>query len=158
MRTSPVGLKLIKEFEGYSPVVYHDAVGLRTIGYGHLVRPGEKFTSLTETEALALLALDVADAEWAVERHVTDLLTQNEFDALVSFVFNVGPGRAGRDGKDGFVTLKTGKPSTMLRKLNSGDWPGAADEFLKWNRAGGKVLAGLTKRREAERKMFIGER
>ena len=77
MKTSPIGLKLIKEFEGYSPIVYRDAVGLRTIGYGHLVRPGEKFTSLTEVEALALLALDVADAEWAVERHVTDLLTQN---------------------------------------------------------------------------------
>lgn len=154
MKTSKVGLDLIKEFEGFSGTPYCDAVGFPTIGYGHLIKRGEKFTVLTEAQAEVLLASDVTLAEYAIELHVKETLSQNEFDALVSFVFNVGPGRPGV--KDGFVYLKNGKHSTILNKLNMADFPGAADELLKWDRAGGKKLPGLTRRRVAERALFLG--
>ena len=85
---------------------------------------------------------DIKVAEKAVSEYTDVDLSQNEFDALVSFTFNLGGGAFRR--------------STLLRKLNEGDRAEAADQLLRWNRAGGKVLRGLTRRREAERTMFLG--
>ncbi|GKX60262.1 lysozyme [Leminorella grimontii] len=139
--TGQAGINLIKEFEGLKLSKYRDAVGLWTIGYGHLIRSGETFErSLTEQEAEALLRKDLLESERGIRRLVSVPLTQNQFDALVSFVFNVGVGR-----------LAT---STLLKKLNAQDYRGAADELPKWNRAGGNVLEGLTRRRQAERALF----
>jgi len=84
-------------------------------------------------------------------------LAQNEFDALVCFVYNVGAGRRdepGKPGKDGFVTLRNGRPSTMLRLLNEMAFDEAAEQFDKWVYSAGKVIPGLKKRRAAERAMF----
>ena len=140
-RTNKAGLDLIKSFEGLRLKAYKDPVGVWTIGYGHTktATPG---TVISEPEAEALLRNDLAEAQGAVERLVKQPLTDNEYAALVSFVFNLGSGNLSR--------------STLLRRLNVGDRKGAADQFLVWNKAGGKVLAGLTRRRQAERTLFMG--
>lgn len=154
---------LVKAAEGLRLAAYPDpASGAApwTIGFGHTgadVRPG---LVITEARADELLRGDLEEAAAIVTRAVTVPLTDAQFGALVSFVFNVGPGRAkrGKDaGKDGFVTLKTGKPSTLLAKLNAGDTAGAAAEFAKWTRGGGKVMAGLVKRRAAEAALFLSQ-
>lgn len=110
-----------------------------TIGYGHTrgVREGE---TCTPEQAAAWLQNDVAGAVITVCHMVDVSLTQGQFDALVSLVFNIGSGNF--------------QGSTLLRKLNAKDYSGAADEFLKWNHQAGRVLDGLTKRREAERQRF----
>ncbi len=141
MKTSPRGIALIKEFEGYSARPYDDVAGKATIGYGHLIRPGEHFGALTEPEANALLQTDLHQAEQAVNDLVTVALAQNEFDALVSFAFNLGR-NALRD-------------STLLRMINAGSFEAAADQFLRWDHASGKVVPGLTRRRQAERRLFL---
>ena len=139
--TGQAGINLIKKFEGLELSKYKDAVGLWTIGYGHLIRPEETFDRrLTEEEAESLLRKDLQEAEKGIKRLVSVPLTENQFDALVSFVFNVGIGRLAS--------------STLLRKLNANDYAGAASELLKWNKAGGKELIGLTRRRQAEQKLF----
>lgn len=142
MRLSPSGFQLITKFEGFRPVTYLDAAGLRTIGYGHKLLPGENFhDGLTESEARDLLARDAAAAEQAVTRFVRYPLTQGQFDALVDFVFNLGAGR-----------LST---SSLLRELNDGHIGAAALEFLKWDHCGGKENRGLKARREAEMRLFL---
>jgi len=155
--------ELVKQAEGLRFTAYPDhATGAApwTIGYGHTgpeVRPG---LVITQARAEALLAQDLAEAAAIVDRAVTAPLTDAQFGALVSFVFNVGAGRKakGKDpGKDGFVTLKTGKPSTLLVKLNAGDHAGAAAEFGKWTRGAGKVMGGLVKRRAAEAALFLAD-
>ncbi|MET0332566.1 MAG: lysozyme [Dyella sp.] len=122
-----------------------------TIGYGSTkgVRAG---LVITEAEADARLDADLADAAAIVIAAVRVPLNQNQFDALVSFVFNVGPGRKG--GKSGFVVLSNGEPSTMLRMLNSGGYMAAARQFTYWTMAGGVTLPGLVTRRAAERALF----
>ena len=139
MNIGPAGLALIKEFEGLKLVAYLDSVGVPTIGYGHTkdVKIGVR---CTQEEADAWLLEDLKDAETCVNGAVTVPLTQNEFDALVSFVFNFG------------CTKFRG--STLLRKLLDSDYDGAALEFRRWDRAGGQVLAGLTRRRAAEERLF----
>lgn len=139
-RINAVGLDLIKDFEGLRLDSYRDAVGVWTIGYGHTrtAGPGQR---ITNAEATALLREDVANFENAVTRAVRVPITENQFAALVSFAYNVGSGAL--------------NSSTLLRRLNAGDTFGAADEFLRWNRAGGSVLAGLTRRRAAERELFL---
>ena len=135
------GLDLIKHFEGFSPLEYTCVGGKRTIGYGHVICPGEDFTAgVTEEQAEELLAEDVGIAEEAVIRLVEVPLTPHQFDALVSFVFNVG--RRNFEG------------STLLRRLNAGDYDGAAGEFKRWKYAGGRVCRGLVRRREAEAELF----
>jgi lysozyme len=123
-----------------------------TIGYGHTrgVKLGD---TCTLEQAEAWFEQDWAEAAEVVARSVKVPLSAKQFDALTSFVFNVGPGRAGV--KDGFVVLKSGKPSTMLRKLNAGDYLGAAAQFPLWNKGAGKVMDGLTKRRGEERAYFL---
>ncbi|WLI75099.1 lysozyme [Kosakonia sp. H02] len=136
------GLALIKSFEGLRLEKYKDAVGKWTIGYGHLILPNESFPRpITEAEAEALLRADLQMTERGVHKLVTVDLNQNQFDALVSFTFNLGAGN-----------LQT---STLLKLLNQGQYAQAADQFPRWNKAGGKVLAGLTRRREAERGLFL---
>jgi lysozyme len=141
MNISETGLNLIKHFEGLRLRAYHCSANVWTIGYGHTggVRPGDVITA---EEADAFLRQDVAEAESSVSRDVRIPLTQHQFDALVSFVFNLGAGN--------FST------STLLRKLNAGDYTGAADEFLRWVNAGRKIQAGLVRRREAEKNLFQG--
>lgn len=143
MKTSPEGIAAIKRREGVRLVAYPDpATGGApwTIGVGHTgqdVYPGLR---ISNEESDALLAKDLARFEAGIERLVTVPLTQNQFDALVSFSFNVGLGNFGT--------------STLLKRLNAKDYAGAADQFLRWNRAGGKEMAGLTTRRQDERKQF----
>lgn len=145
MKTSDRGIALIKHHEGVRLTAYADPVGVLTIGYGHTsaagapqVTPGMK---ITQAGADAILRQDLAKFEKYVTDAVKVPLNQNEFDALVSFTFNLGPGNL--------------RSSTLLKKLNAGDRAGAADEFLKWTKAGGKTLPGLVKRREAERALFL---
>jgi lysozyme len=140
MRASPEGIELIKRFEGLRLHAYVCSGGKFTIGYGHTfgVCAGD---SCTEEDAHEYLAEDVAKFEECVNRFVTVPLTQGEFDALVSFAFNLGCGAL--------------SGSTLLKKLNAGDKDGAADEFLRWTKAGGRELTGLVLRREAEREVFL---
>lgn len=144
MHINQEGLNLIKSFEGLRLDAYQDVAGIWTIGYGHIKGVKEGMT-ISEAEAEALLREDLADAENAVSRFVKVPISENEFSALVSLVFNIGSGAfAG---------------STVLRKLNAGDHKGAADAILMWNRStvGGKkvVVQGLVRRREAERSLFL---
>lgn len=135
------GLKLIKSFEGFSPLEYTCVAGKRTIGYGHVLRAGESYPAgVTEAEAETLLLDDVAEAEQTVIDLVEVPLSANQFDALVSFVFNVG--------------WRKFAGSTLLKKLNAIDYDGAAAEFLRWKYANGKVINGLLRRRTAEKKLF----
>jgi lysozyme len=139
MNISDNGLKLIKYFEGTRLVAYQDVKGIWTIGTGHTadVRPN---MVITDDQAMAYLRQDVQWAEQVVNREVTVDLNQNQFDALVCFVFNVGSGNFCK--------------STLLRKLNSGDYDGASEQFLAWDKAGGVVVSGLLRRRTAEQDLF----
>ena len=139
METSQNGIDLIKEFEGCRLVAYQDSVGIWTIGYGHTKDVWEERLIIKKT-AEALLNQDLKEFEDYVEAIVEVPLTQNQFDALVAWTFNLGPGNL----------LK----STMLRKLNQGDYDAVPDEMQRWNKAGGEVLNGLVRRRSAEAKLF----
>lgn len=152
MKISENGIDLIKKFEGFSAVPYVCPAGENTIGYGHVIGLGELYTEITEEQGENLLLKDAAWAEGVVWRNVKTDLNQNQFDALVSFVYNVGAGQ--RDVKDGFVTLRSGEPSSMLRMLNAGDYAGAARQFSRWINSSGKPLNGLIRRRVAERALF----
>lgn len=140
MKVSNNGINLVKRFEGLELKAYRDSVGILTIGYGHThaVKAGD---IITGEQADAILREDLQVAELTVNTNVKVKLTQGQFDALVSFVFNLGSGN--------FVK------STLIRKLNAGDYAGSADEFGKWVNAGGKKLPGLVKRRAAEREVFL---
>lgn len=147
MKLSKVGIDLIKSFEGCYLKAYKCPAGVWTIGWGTTepidgVKPHEGMV-ITQKQADELLIKNLNGYENAVNEHVTYSINQNQFDALVSFAYNCGNG-----------ALKT---STLLKKLNAGDVHGAANEFLRWNKANGKVLSGLTRRREAERKLFLKE-
>ena len=140
MKTGINGLNLIKEFEGLRLQAYQCSANIWTIGYGHTADVSANDV-ITEEEALSFLRQDVAESERTVNQYVHVPLTQNQFDALVSFVFNLGVGNF--------------RTSTLLRKLNAGDDDGAAQEFGCWIHAGGKALPGLVRRREAERALFL---
>ena len=147
MKLSKVGIDLIKSFEGCYLKAYKCPAGVWTIGWGTTepidgVKPHEGMV-ITQKQADELLIKNLNGYENAVNEYVTYSINQNQFDALVSFAYNCGNG-----------ALKT---STLLKKLNAGDVHGAANEFLRWNKANGKVLSGLTRRREAERKLFLKE-
>lgn len=145
MKTSQRGIDFIKKHEGLKLQAYKDIAGIPTIGYGHTksVKMGD---TITPAEAERLLVEDIEPVEFAIMRNVPYGLTPGQFDALVSFIFNVGIGA--------FIR------STMLKKLLASDIMGAANEFNRWNKAkvDGKLrpVKGLTKRREEERKMFLG--
>ena len=148
MKLSKAGLEFIAKREGFRSTAYNDAAGFATIGYGHLITRGpatdaikKQWGVLSHADGLALLRKDAERFEACVNAVVSVAVTQRQFDALVSFAFNIGCGSL--------------TASTLLKKLNAGDTRGAADEFLRWTRAGGVVLAGLTARRKAERDMFL---
>lgn len=139
--TSQLGVDFIKDKEGFRAEVYNDVAGKPTIGYGHLLIPGEHLFNITQDKAEAILKSDLFKAEKAVCDLVKFPITQTEFDALVSFTFNLG--------------RRALQNSTLLKYLNNGDVSKAADEFPKWNHAGGVVVAGLTARRLQEQAMFL---
>lgn len=139
MKINDVGIELIQSYEKLELEAYDDAVGVRTIGYGHT--QGEFPDTIDEVQADQYLLEDLATAEKAVNTYVDFELNENEFSALVSLVFNIGSGNF--------------KSSTLLKRLNEGQIELAADEFPKWRKAGGKVLKGLEKRRAKERKLFL---
>lgn len=142
MQTSEAGLDMIARLEGEVLHVYKDAVGILTVGIGHVVKPGESFSQgITREQSRQLLRDDVKVVEAAVNDCVKVPLTQDQFDSLVSFTFNVGTGNLRR--------------SRLLRLLNAGDYLGAANEFPKWRKAGGRVLQGLVNRRQTERCVFL---
>lgn len=141
MRTSNAGLALIKSFEGLRLTAYRDPGGVLTIGYGHTGPDVYAGQTITAARADQLLRVDVAEAEATVHRIVTAHLSQNEFDALVSFIFNIG--------SSAFAA------STMLRMINAGDFAGAAKQFDRWVYAGDTRLAGLVTRRNAEEALFL---
>ncbi|CZY39227.1 lysozyme [Enterobacter hormaechei] len=145
MQTSEKGIALIKQFEGCKLTAYQDSVGVWTIGYGWTQpvdgKPIRAGMTIKQETAERLLKNGLVSYESDVSRLVKVGVTQGQFDALVSFTYNLGA-----------RSLST---STLLRKLNAGDYAGAADEFMRWNKAGGKVLNGLTRRREAERALFL---
>jgi lysozyme len=134
------GLCVIREFEQLRLVAYKPTPDdIWTVGWGHTrtAKPGMK---ITPAEADKLLQSDCFDAERAVDRNILVPLNQNQYDALVSLAFNIG--------KDAF------RKSTLARKLNAGDYVGAAREFPKWKYQNGKMLGGLVRRRKAERELF----
>jgi|694.fasta_scaffold126032_4 lysozyme len=131
---------MIKGFEGFRAYPYTCPGGSLTIGYGTTIKPGE-YTSITKEQGEALLRKSISGFERSVKNLVKVPLNQNQYDALVSFTYNVGAGAL--------------KRSTLLKKLNSGDYSGAADELLKFTKANGKVLEGLVRRREKERNLFL---
>jgi GH24 family phage-related lysozyme (muramidase) len=137
------GLALIQRFESFSPTVYICPAGYPSVGYGHVVLDGEsdRFAGgINEDEAEDLLRHDSGIAECAVLRLITVPLTDGQFDALVSFVFNVGAGGLQR--------------STLRRKVNLEEHSAVPAEFIKWVWAGGRKLKGLVRRREAEARMY----
>lgn len=137
------GLALIKRFEGFSPTIYICPGGWPTIGYGHVVLDGERerfANGIDEDEAADLLCRDVGVAERAVLRLIVVPLTDGQFDALVSFAFNLGSGALQR--------------STLRRKVNREDHGAVPAEFRKWVCAGGRKLKGLMRRREAEAALY----
>jgi len=147
MQTSSRGVALIKSFEGCDLTAYQDSVGVWTIGFGwtHPVdgKPIKRGMKIDQPTADRLLKTGLVQFENDILKIVKVKLNQNQFDALVSLSYNIGA-RA----------LST---STLLRKLNSGDYRGAGDEFPRWDKAGGKSLAGLARRRGAEKQLFLSQ-
>lgn len=141
MKISQTGLDKIKRHEGLRLYPYKDEAGHWTIGYGHKLLPGEWYDKINEQQAEDLLRQDLAIAESAVNDLVKVPLSQNQYDALVSFVYNVG--------------VNAFRESTLLRKLNAGDYTGAAAEFPRWKYAGGKVSSILVRRRAREQDLFV---
>ena len=145
LKTSPAGLAIIKKFEGFRAKPYACPAGVATIGYGSTYyangRPVKMTDApITEAQAQELLQATLAKYEACVNGAVKMPINQNQFDALVSFTYNVG--------------CSAFRNSTLLRLLNQGYAPQAAEQFARWNRGGGKVLPGLVARRAAERALF----
>lgn len=141
MKTSQKGLDLIKRFEGFSARPYKCPAGKMTIGYGHVIRPAENLDKINPEQAETLLREDVGIAEGCIRRNVKTGLSQSQFDALVSFIYNVG--------------TQAFEKSYLLRLLNQGDSERAARQFSRWVFARGVPLPGLIARRTAEKLMFL---
>ena len=139
MEMSRVGIELIKQFEGCRLKAYKDAVGVWTIGYGHTVDVKEGI-EISQHQAEVILEVDLREYEGYINKYVQVPLTQNQFDAFVSWVYNLGVGNL--------------RSSTMLRVLNEGKYSEVPYQIKRWNKAGGKVLRGLVRRREAEADLF----
>lgn len=153
MKVSKALIQLLTDLEGSKTTVYRDIVGLPTIGVGHLIiendtilekvtgKPSSQVKTITEEQVHLLLTYDLMSREKTVNRNVKVALNQTQFDALVSFVFNIGSGN--------FATSK------LLAKLNNHNFPEAAEEFIRWTKAGGKIVNGLFNRRHIERLLFV---
>lgn len=143
LKTSDKGIAIIKEFEGFREIAYQDSVGVWTIGYGDTGPNVNKGDKITKQEAENRLRLRLANEfEPGVLGSLKRRPSQNEFDAMVSLAYNIG------------VSAFAG--STLVKMFNEGNITGATDQFLRWNKAGGKVLNGLNRRREKERQLFMG--
>jgi len=140
MQIGQEGLNLIKHFEGCELQAYKCPAGVWTIGYGHIKGVSEGMT-ITQDEAEQMLIDEMAEYEGYVNKLVTVELNQNQFDAMVSWVYNLGGGNL--------------SASTLLKVLNAGDYDGVPAQMMRWNKAGGKVLEGLTRRRQAEADLFV---
>ena len=143
MNISQEGIALIKKFEGCELEAYRDSVNVLTIGYGHTkdVKEGDK---INQDEAEHLLQEEMPEYEGYINEMVNVPLEQNQFDALCSCVFNLGP--------------KNLSESTLLRVLNDGKYDEVPEQIVRWNKAGGQVLEGLVRRRQAEADMFEGKK
>jgi len=147
MKISKKGIDLIARFEGFRAKPYHCSAGVSTIGYGTTIYPNGKHVTMkdraiTKESAKSMMKYMIdRDYGEAVNRYVKVPLTQNQYDALVSFTYNLGKGAL--------------KSSTLLKRVNQGKMKKASKEFLKWTHSNGKVLTGLVKRRKAESEMFL---
>jgi lysozyme len=155
MKTSKVCIDLIKSYESCKLKAYPDPKtggAPWTVGWGATGDGIGPNTVWTQQQADSRLDSDIALREAIVSKATKVALTQGQFDAMVSIVFNVGYGSPERDG---IIVLKNGKPSTLLRKLNAGDYDGCADQFLLWVSPGSSVTNGLKRRRTSERCLFL---
>ncbi len=157
MLMNPHGIQLLKQWEGFELKVYKDSAGLPTIGVGHLLTKAElssgkilikgvtvKYASgLTDQQVEDLLSQDIRPVEEVVNKNVKVELNQNQFNALVSFTFNVGNGA--------FIQ------STLLKLLNQGKHNEVPDQLRRWVRSGGQIVTGLVNRRENEVKLWNGQ-
>ena len=141
MGTSPIGISFIKSFEDLRLKSYQDSVGVWTIGYGATRGIGPNM-AITNEQAERMLMNDIARFEPELDRLAKVPLSQNQWDALMCFVYNLGAANLGL--------------STLLKLLNAKNYAGAAEQLLRWKKAAGQVLAGLIKLRAAERQMFLG--
>ena len=139
MKISEEGISLIKKFEGCELSAYKDAVGIPTIAYGRIKNVGMG-DSCTKEQAEDWLSEEMPEYEGYINNQVNVDLTQNQFDALCSWVYNLGP-----------TNLKN---STLLKVLNKEEYEDVPAQIIRWNKAGGKTLEGLTRRREAEALLF----
>ena len=142
MKTGSEGLELIKHFEGCELKAYWCPAGVLTIGYGHTADV-EEGDEIEQGDADKLLEADLEEFEHYVLQLVDPELTQNQFDAIVAWTFNLGPGNL--------------KESTLLKRLNERDFDDVPYQIRRWTKAGGKELPGLVRRREAEALLFQGE-
>ena len=140
MKISQEGISLIKKFEGCKLTAYQCSAGVWTIGYGHTKGVTED-TKITQEEAEEMLVEELHEYESYINDFVTAPLSQNQFDALVSWVYNLGPANL--------------KSSTLLKVLNEGKYNEVPAQIKRWNKAGGEVLQGLIRRREAEALLFL---
>lgn len=139
MKIGTKGLEMIKHFEGLELNAYQCAAGVWTIGYGH-TKGVQKGMVISEDTANEMLVEELNEYENYINTLVNVELNQNQFDAMVSWVYNLGGGNL--------------KASTLLKVLNAGDYAGVPAQMMRWNKAGGKVLEGLTRRRQAEADLF----
>tara|TARA_B100000963_G_scaffold251337_1_gene220213 strand:+ start:4589 stop:5020 length:432 start_codon:yes stop_codon:yes gene_type:complete len=135
------GIALIKKFEGCELEAYQCSAGVWTIGYGH-TKDVQKGDTWSQNHAEHMLEVELEEYENYVNEYVNVALSQNQFDALVSWVYNLGPANL--------------KSSTMLKVLNDGKYEEVPAQIKRWNKAGGKVLDGLVRRREAEALLYLG--
>ena len=141
MNTSAEGIALIKKFEGCELKAYQCSAGVWTIGYGH-TKDVEEGDTISKDQAEEMLVEELHEYENYINEYVNVALSQNQFDALVSWVYNLGPANL--------------KSSTMLKVLNDGKYEDVPYQMKRWNKAGGKVLDGLVRRREAEALLYQG--
>ncbi len=139
MNTSAEGISLIKKFEGCELTAYQCSAGVWTIGYGH-TKGIEEGMEISQEEAEQMLVDELHEYENYINKYVTAPLSQNQFDAMVSWVYNLGPANL--------------KASTLLKVLNAEDYDGVPAQIKRWNKAGGEILDGLIRRREAEARLF----
>lgn len=133
-------INLIKAFEGFKPRVYVCPAGFKTIGYGHLIKEDDLRVSINEQEAEQLLFQDICKAQQSIIRNIKTKLTQGQFDALTSFVFNLGSAAFQR--------------STLRQKVNRGDHDEVPKEFMRWVYVNGMSIKGLIRRRSAEASVY----
>lgn len=143
MKTSPAGLELIQQFEGFSALPYLCPAGWWTIGYGHVIAPSERdaLQFVEPARAERLLAVDVGVAERAVAQFITVVLRQPQYDALVSFTFNAGAAALQR--------------SSLRRVVNRGEHDAVPTQLMRWVWGGGRKLPGLARRRAAEASLYL---